>query len=139
MTREEARYWLEHKEESNVKFWTAVGVAIKALEAEPCEDAVSRARVLRMIDYIEDHNAITPYKSISGVTEHLRRIARNMSSVTPKPKKGKWIRQEGWDGDETYICSNCNVEWTFPDGTPEENGANFCPECGSYNGGDDEE
>ena len=31
MTREEARYWLEHKDISDVKFWTAVGVAIDAL------------------------------------------------------------------------------------------------------------
>ena len=48
-----------------------------------------------------------------------------------KRKTGRWIRQEGRDGDESYECSECKVLWTFPDGTPEENGANFCPRCGA--------
>lgn len=48
-----------------------------------------------------------------------------------KRKKGKWILEEGWDGDETYKCSECKALWMFLDGTPGENEANFCPVCGA--------
>ena len=34
MTREEAIYWLDHHDLDKVKFFTAVGYAIKALKAE---------------------------------------------------------------------------------------------------------
>ncbi len=48
------------------------------------DDAVSRKEVLRMIDYINVHNAITPYKSVGAITEHLMRIAKGLTTVTPK-------------------------------------------------------
>ncbi len=48
------------------------------------DNAVSRKEVLRMIDCINDHNAITPYKSIEAITEHLMRIAKGLSTVMPK-------------------------------------------------------
>jgi hypothetical protein len=71
------------------KEWTEK--IIKALppsQPEPCEDAVSRTEVLRMINCINDHHAITPYKSVGAVTEHLTRIASNLPPVTPKQR---WI------------------------------------------------
>ena len=55
-------------------------------QPEPCEDAVSRAEILRMINCINDHHAITPYKSVGAVTEHLTRIANNLPHVTPKQR-----------------------------------------------------
>ena len=57
---------------------------LPSAQPEQCEDAVSRAEVLRMIDCINDHHAITPYKSAGAVTEHLTRIARSLPPVTPK-------------------------------------------------------
>ena len=58
--------------------------ALPPAQPEPCEDAVSRAEVLRMINCINDHHAITPYKSVGAITEHLTRIASNLPPVTPK-------------------------------------------------------
>ena len=39
---------------------------------------------------------------------------------------GEW-NQITWT---TYECSNCGVLWSW-DGTQEENGMNFCPNCGA--------
>lgn len=46
-------------------------------------------------------------------------------------KKGNWIEQEdGWGG-YYYDCSVCKESWTTIDGTPSDNGMNFCPNCGA--------
>lgn len=58
------------------------------------------------------------------------------AQTTIEPKKGKWEEtDDGWDGTY-YVCSECGCPWTLIDGTPEDNGMNFCPNCGSYNGGE---
>ena len=36
----------------------------------------------------------------------------------------------------SYICSKCGCEWFFPDGTPKDNGAKHCPQCGARMDGD---
>ena len=46
-------------------------------------------------------------------------------------KKGKWIEQDGYDGDIYYDCSVCGNSWVTIDGTPWDNGMNFCPNCGA--------
>lgn len=104
--------------------------AIKVISErpEPCEDAVSRAEILRMINCINDHHAITPYKSVGAVTEHLTRIASNLPPVTPKQRTGKWIL-----GDMCSVkgywatCSAC--------GHTSFGGGKFCRECGAKMGG----
>ena len=49
----------------------------------------------------------------------------------PERKKGKWIEQDdSWDG-VYYECSACGEPWTLIDGTPWDNGMNFCPNCGA--------
>ncbi len=32
---------------------------------------------------------------------------------------------------EFYICSNCNYDFFFVEGTPKDNEVNFCPRCGA--------
>ena len=116
-------------------------------QPEPCEDAVSRAEVLRMIDCINDHQDITPYKSVGAVTEHLTRIASSLQPVTPKQRTGKWIKKhrhyggfrsytwfdamgeqhtvtvdERTEYDDLY-CSECGARSA-------DNFLNFCPNCG---------
>ena len=46
-------------------------------------------------------------------------------------KTGKWIATD--DFDEWYWCSECRKGLTMFDGTYK-----YCPNCGSYNGGNDE-
>ena len=53
--------------------------------------------------------------------------------------QGEWIEVEDYIGDVHYKCTQCGEEWTFPDGTPEENNANFCPKCGADLRGKDNE
>ena len=45
--------------------------------------------------------------------------------------QGEWIEVEDYNGDVHYKCDQCGEEWTFPFGTPKENNANFCPNCGA--------
>ena len=45
--------------------------------------------------------------------------------------QGEWIEVEDYNGDIHYKCDQCGEEWTFPYGTPSENNANFCPNCGA--------
>ena len=59
--------------------------------------------------------------------------------IEPKRKKGKWIeRDDCWDGIY-YECSVCKDSFTLIDGNPSDNNYNFCPSCGSYNGGEEDE
>ena len=46
-------------------------------------------------------------------------------------KTGKWIEQDGYDGDVYYDCSACSESWVMIDGTPQENGMLYCPHCGA--------
>ena len=113
------------------------------IQPEPCEDAVSRAEVLRMIDCINDHHTITPYKSVGAVTEHLTRIASNLSPVAPKQRTGHWIPVDSYTaygGDEVtwmahgnpvafHYCSACK-EHAYAGEDGDDILSNFCPHCG---------
>ncbi len=46
-------------------------------------------------------------------------------------KTGKWIEKDGWDGDVYYDCSACSESWITIEGTPWDNGMNYCPHCGA--------
>ena len=46
-------------------------------------------------------------------------------------KTGKWIAQDGYDGDVYYDCSACGESWVMIEGTPQENGMRYCPHCGA--------
>ena len=58
-------------------------------------------------------------------------IYRDLPPVKPVKFLGKWLTEKAWDGDEIYKCSVCGAEFVLIDGTPEENGYNFCPTCGA--------
>lgn len=53
-------------------------------------------------------------------------------------KKGKWIEQDAGGDGVFYECSVCKDAFTLMEGTPSDNNYNFCPNCGSYNGGGEE-
>ena len=51
----------------------------------------------------------------------------NMVNEMTKPKTGEWIEVENGE----YLCSNCShITIGYP--------PSYCPNCGSYNGGDEE-
>ena len=54
-------------------------------------------------------------------------------------KVGKWIEKDGFDGDVYYDCSVCGESWTTIEGTPWDNGMNYCPHCGAKMEGEEDE
>ena len=111
---------------------------IKALEQEPCEDAISRQQVKS--DYADwfgyGYEDNWFYKHLS-----------NIPSATPQPKYGKWVKKEYWKPlpydtapldydcyDEKthsekiyiYCCSECGEDEGEIKPTDK-----FCPNCGA--------
>ena len=74
----------------------ALDIAIKALEKEPCEDAISRQAVLDTIDRFRDLGK-----------RQLKEMVRGLPSVTPKQRTGHWIRLTNGRMREIYQCSEC--------------------------------
>ncbi len=62
--------------------------------------------------------------------EEAYEIGYTHGQMADRPK-GEWIEVEDYNGDVHYKCDQCGEEWTFPFGTPIENNANFCPNCGA--------
>ena len=69
--------------------------------------------------------------------EHLDdvHIAGAMNAIDEMPaadvvpvRHGRWIEE---CEESMYSCSVCGTEWVTIEGTPEENGMDFCPHCGA--------
>lgn len=93
-------------------------------------DAVSRDEVKRFIQ-AHIHEIIT--ESGEDKNKHTNRVLRSMihgvncmPQVTPQPRKACWITRPHVYG-VTY-CSWCDFELKIDN-------TNYCPNCGSYNGG----
>lgn len=94
--------------------------------------------LIRKADYELDYGEIT-------LGEYEQMIEPLNREIQPEPKKSVWIRMSDRDG-EYYCCNNCGEElprymseipsWDMP--YPHKysiDPTDFCPSCGSYNGG----
>lgn len=94
--------------------------AIKALEQEPCGDAVSRQVAINAaIDGADKWDGGFNREREKCIQEEIEKLP----SVTPKPKMGWWAILKDEYGDVVEaVCSNCdkngNHKWAF------------CPYCG---------
>ena len=132
MTREENLHWLneeirtwENECQSKHPIKEALYAARKALEQEPCEDAVSRAEVLNLVRF----NAFHVKSQIKAI--------ENMPSVTPqKPIKGEWLRMSDLSEqeDDRYKCSRCGNVIHYKDKMNLYTFNSWCGRCGSDNG-----
>ena len=69
--------------------------------------------------------------NIENALAQAKEAEEKLRELLENEQTGHWIPQ----GDSNYKCSKCGVQWVFPEGSPEDNGAYYCPMCGSYNGG----
>lgn len=92
---------------------------------------------MRLIDGDEMRENLEWCKSQSGQyndiywDDVIERLDAQPTVDAAPVKHGKWIENEGFDGDCYYTCSVCHCDWTTIDGTPTENNMRYCPECGA--------
>lgn len=90
-----------------------------------CEDAVSRKWLLEAVE-----EGWIKFDTEEDYNRYIHLVRDIAPSVTPKRKTGKWIGVSPMT--DTLMCSECGYNILG-----EEFKSNFCPDCGSYNGGDD--
>jgi len=120
---EEAEYLYQDDESYNRE---AFRMAIQALSQEPCDDAISREDAIKAVYGMTRYTGIdeAPY-------EYAEHVIADLPPVTSGRHKGRWIECDGYDGDTYYDCSECGESWTTIEGTPWDNGMNYCPNCGA--------
>lgn len=117
--------------------YNAIMVAIKALEQEPCDDAISRADAIKAVTTMCEE--YTPTKStyhphIDFVVEELNKLPP--ITPTPQPKTGHWIYHEEkrFISAEHWECSWCHrTTMIYPfrvDGN-DYDAMYYCPKCGA--------
>lgn len=123
MTREEASFILANidRRVCDDELNEALDMAIKALEQEPCEDAISRQSALDLATTIETDdfsgNEILNVVEVDDI--------KKLPSVTPTSKAGQWI------GGEIGHCSVCGHKGCASDIWSGCGDDVFCPNCGA--------
>lgn len=113
----------------------ALDIAIKALEQEPCEDAISRTEVLKAVEFenkwlfgTERH-----YSDIVVAFCGLKDRINKLPPVSVAEKTGRWITQ--WNPahqKEYYYCSECREEYSYDGETGiKMDNYKYCPNCGA--------
>ena len=103
----------------------AFDMAIKALDKEPCGDAIDRAEAIKIA---------SGYCHPANVAKELAKLP----SVNPQPKTGHWIFQDITQGKRMW-CSNCNSAFDlccnqikrYDEATKKEYLWGHCPWCGA--------
>lgn len=97
----------------------SLDMAIKALEQEPCEDAVNRSQALKELE------ESAKYHANDSREEMLLRRDRDIIKVRPK---GHWIMTSDYlttaYGSVDYVKCSCCGEDSLEEG-------NYCPNCGA--------
>lgn len=127
MTREEAKrilYVFRAVILVDASHIEAFDMAMKALEQEPCEDAISRQAMLDGLASIAKAKAKSDaQKSLMG---RVMFFTERLPSVKPQePKTGYWIRVD----KDKCKCDQCEVIsfiGMYPNGD-----INYCPNCGA--------
>jgi hypothetical protein len=101
-------------------------MAIKALEAQPCEDCISRQAVK---ETIFEQGSAEKLEIDFAKLLLLQRAIKALPSVTPTRPTGRWIVYDvvkfgDFVGTEKYECSKCHHRVGVFKG-------NFCPNCGA--------
>lgn len=98
--------------------------AIKALEQDPCEDAISRQAVLELVaDY-----DLSMGQVVKGI--------HALPSVTAQPNTGRWewVQYDGNPNIGNWHCSECRsifIEGTIKREKDSIPFYKYCPQCGA--------
>lgn len=116
MTREEAIKWLKTFKGNTgmTELSQAFDVAIKALEQEPCEDAISLETV---IEWLKTKDIIKLFSQEETAMEELKVL----QYVKQQPKTWHWERVTDKQGYLVWECDKCGWQQRFT--------TNFCPSC----------
>ena len=98
----------------------AYRMAVKALEQEPCDDAISRQAAINVaVDAVDDWDG----GCNKTREEYIRKALETIPPVTPKPRTGHWIRITDKTGHFlTWQCDKCGLQHKFS--------TDYCPDCG---------
>ena len=115
------------------EFWTAFDMAIKALEQQSCEDAISRQAVDILVDELA--RAISDERccmSRGRSTETIMQDILELPPVTPQPKMGRWVKTSKAVMGEGYMwyCDKCEYE-VYQDSSRDYPSEKYCPNCGA--------
>lgn len=135
MTKEEAIKELTEllPEEFLSEYADAIKMGIEALEQEPCGDCVSREAVENAIKHAEVNFTVNSdidftkhirevHEIVNGIVDAQIKALRDLPSVTPQPKMGRWIDVDGiW-----FKCSECDAHRKMMPAYKEY----YCPNCG---------
>ena len=137
MTREEAIFTIENRDGimdygETEQLAEALEIALEALKAEPCEDAVSREAVLEVVN--------------NPLNIRLDKIIEDLPPVTPKQRTGHWEMPQLDDGmsDPIYYqvrCSECGFDLdpqTWHMELHQYGADKYCPNCGAKMEGESE-
>ena len=127
MSREEAIRCLSVHSSTNgsglctdKQHYEAKQMAIKALEQEPCENAISRQAAL---DEIISRLGISDEKYLLESERYIYQIIKDLPPVTPKQRTGHWIVHP--KGVYAHlVCDRCLTR------APYDCKTNYCPTCG---------
>ena len=115
---------------SIAEYQDAKTMAIKALEQEPCEDAISRNAVC---DYIAEFvNNEYSTQTECDMVDYMIDGIQHLPSVNPQePKTGHWIAIDE-EPHEDYECDKCGYTIsTFTANIEPHTEYKYCPNCGA--------
>lgn len=77
----------------------------------------------------QDWNEIIVICDNCGHAVQAKREDCKVSTIDPVVH-GEWVLTD-YEDENTYRCSVCDEMWMFLCGTPLDNGAKYCPNCGA--------
>lgn len=116
------------------KCYEALDIAIKALEQEPCEDAISRREAIKKFTYSWKGERIPDYDCDNFPTQidikTVKEILKELPSVTPQPKTGHWIDRFPTKECKCSVCDFliCISNGSYIDMVGQ---MKYCPNCGA--------
>ena len=111
---------------------------IEAIEAEPCEDCISRAEAegifkgARKALYEQSRKEqIKDFQTREMMLLNAEQFIHLLPPVKPERPKGKWIHWDENEYGETAECSECKDAFYACDGGRVEDIYKYCPNCGA--------